>query len=86
MKDDAGSYAVFTEQGSSPSQMMGATVLDVVARPLGRAGGAELFKVIQNAVLLILLYSTMLLFRATSSSTFTMSEVQSICIPLSFRD
>ena len=50
MKDDAGSRAVFTEQGSSPSQMMAATVLDVVARPLGRAGGAELFKVIQNAV------------------------------------
>ena len=33
-----------------------------------------------------LLYKTMLLFRATSSSTFIMSDVQSICIPSSIRD
>ena len=37
---------------------------------------AELFKVIQDAILLIQLYRTMLLFRATSSSTFIMSDVQ----------
>ena len=39
---------------------------------------SELFKVIQDAVLLILLYRTLLFFRATSSSTFIMSDVQSI--------
>ena len=34
------------------------------------------FKVIQDAISLILLYMTTLLFRATSSSTFVMSDVQ----------
>ena len=38
---------------------------------------SELFKVIQDAVSLIMLYTTMLLFRATSSNTFTLSDVQS---------
>ena len=47
---------------------------------------SELFKVIQDAVLLMLLYRTMLLFRTTSSSTFIMSDVQSICILSSVRD
>ena len=37
---------------------------------------SEFFKVIQDAVSLILLYRTMLLFRATSSSAFIMSDVQ----------
>ena len=40
MKDDSGSYAVCTEQGSSPSQMTAAKVMDVIARPLGCAGQA----------------------------------------------
>ena len=47
---------------------------------------SEVFKVIQEAILLILLYKTMLLFRATSSSTLIMSDVQSTYIPLSIRD
>ena len=47
---------------------------------------SELFKDIQEAILLILLYRTMWLFRATSSSTFFMSDVQSIYIPSSIRD
>ena len=47
---------------------------------------SELFKVIQDAISLILLYRTMLLFRATSSSTFIMLDVQSIYIPSSIRD
>ena len=47
---------------------------------------SELFKAIQDAVSLILLYRTMLLFRTASSSTFIMSDVQSICIPSSIRD
>ena len=32
MKDDSGAYAVFTEQGSSASQMSAAEVMDVSAR------------------------------------------------------
>ena len=47
---------------------------------------SELFKDIQDAVLLILLYRTMSLFRTVSSSTFVMSDVQSIYIPSSIRD
>ena len=41
---------------------------------------SELFKVIQDAILLILRYRTMWLVRATSSSTFITSDVHSICI------
>ena len=40
MKDDSGSFAVFTEQGSSASQMTVAKVMDVVSRPPGCAGQA----------------------------------------------
>ena len=47
---------------------------------------SELFKVIQDAILLILLCRTMSLFRTVSSSTFLMSNVQSIFIPSSFQD
>ena len=32
VKDDSGSYAVFTEQGSSASQMTAAKVMDVISR------------------------------------------------------
>ena len=32
VKDDSGAYAVFTEQGSSASQMTAAIVMDVIAR------------------------------------------------------
>ena len=32
VKDDSGSCAVFTEQGSSASQMTAAKVMDVIAR------------------------------------------------------
>ena len=42
---------------------------------------SELFKVIQDAVSLIIIYRTMV-----SSSTFIMSDVQSIYIPSSIRD
>ena len=38
VKDDSGSYAVFTEQGSSASQMKAAKVMDVTSRPPGCAG------------------------------------------------
>ena len=41
---------------------------------------SELFKAIQDAVSLILPFRTMLLFRAVSSNTFIMSDVQSIYI------
>ena len=33
VKDDSGSYAVLTEQGSSASQMPAAKVMDVIAKP-----------------------------------------------------
>ena len=47
---------------------------------------SELFKVIQDAISLILHYRTTSLFRTVSSSTFIMSDVQSINIPSSIRD
>ena len=40
MKDDSGSYAVFTEQGSSASQMTAAKVMDIISRLPGCAGRA----------------------------------------------
>ena len=38
MKDDSGSYAVFTEQGSSASQMTAAKVMDIISSLPGCAG------------------------------------------------
>ena len=32
VKDDSGTYAVFTEQGSSASQMTAAKVMDIISR------------------------------------------------------
>ena len=40
VKDDSGSYAVFTEQGSSASQMTAAKFMDIISRLPGRAGQA----------------------------------------------
>ena len=40
VKDDSGSYAEFTEQGSSASQMTAAKVMDVISRQPGCAGQA----------------------------------------------
>ena len=40
VKDDSGSYAVFTEQGSSASQMTAAQVMDTISRLPGCAGQA----------------------------------------------
>ena len=40
MKDDSGSYAVFSEPGSSASQMTAAKLMDVIARLPGSAGQA----------------------------------------------
>ena len=40
VKDDSGSYAVFTEQGSSASQMAASEVMDLKSRPPGCAGQA----------------------------------------------
>ena len=45
---------------------------------------SELFKVVQDAIPLILLCRTMYLFRTTSPSTFIMSDVQSMYIPNTF--
>ena len=41
MKDDPGSYAAFTELGSSASQMTAAKVRDVISRLPGCAGQAS---------------------------------------------
>ena len=41
VKDDSGSYAVVTEQGSSASHMTAAKVLDVISRLPGCAGRAS---------------------------------------------
>ena len=40
VKDDLGSYAVFTEQGSSASQMTAAKIMDIISRLLGCDGQA----------------------------------------------
>ena len=40
VKDDCGTYAVFTEQGSSESQITAAKVMDVIARRLDCDGQA----------------------------------------------
>ena len=40
MKDDSGSYPVFTEQGSSASQMTEAKVMDLISRLPGCDGQA----------------------------------------------
>ena len=40
VKDDSGSYAVFTEQGSSASQMTAAKIKDIISRLLGCDGQA----------------------------------------------
>ena len=40
VKDDSGSYAVFTEQGSSASQMTAAKVMDIIFRLPGCDGQA----------------------------------------------
>ena len=40
VKDDSGSYAVFTEQGSSASQMTAAKIMDIISRLAGCAGQA----------------------------------------------
>ena len=39
-KDDSGAYAVFTEQGSSASQMTAAKIMEVIARLPGCDGQA----------------------------------------------
>ena len=40
VKDDSGSHAVFTEQGSSASQMTAAKIMDIISRLLGCDGQA----------------------------------------------
>ena len=40
VKDDSGSYAIFTEQGSSASQMTAAKIMDIISRLPGCSGQA----------------------------------------------
>ena len=51
-----------------------------------QSGTSELCKVIQDAVSLILFHRTMSLTQTDSSSSFVMSDVQSIHIPSSIRN
>ena len=44
VKDDSGSYAVFTEQGSSASQMTAAKIMDIISRQLKQNKIAKSFK------------------------------------------
>ena len=49
VKDNSGSYAVFTEQGSSASQMTAAKVMDIISRLPGCDGqAADEWKMIHN--------------------------------------
>ena len=41
VKDNSGSYAVFTEQGSSASQMTAAKIMDIISRLPGCDGQAS---------------------------------------------
>ena len=41
VKDDSGSYAVFTEQGSSATQMRAAKIMEIISRLPGCAGQAS---------------------------------------------
>ena len=41
VKDNSGSYAVFTEQGSSASQMTAAKIMDIISRLPGCDGAAD---------------------------------------------
>ena len=74
VKDDSGSYAVFTEQGSSASQMTAAKVIDVIARLPGCSGQAA------DAVSA---YTQVKMEDAPSSLRIPKSECPGIWIPLS---
>ena len=73
VKDDSGSYAVFTEQGSSASQMTAAKVIDVIARLPGCSGQAA------DAVSA---YTQVKMEDAPSSLRIPKSECPGIWIPL----
>ena len=89
----SGSFCVFvfvglTKSGRTAWQKEEETRKDfsIVLIHREQSCASELFKVIEDAVSLIVLYRTMLLFRTVSPSTFIMSDVQSICIPSSIQD
>ena len=54
VKDDSGSYAVFTEQGSSASQMTAAKVVEIISRRPGCAGqAADAWSSMEDPVVLL---------------------------------
>ena len=73
VKDDSGSYAVFTEQGSSASQMTAAKVMDIISRLPGCAGQAA------DAVSA---YTQVKMEDAPKLLKFPKSECPDICIRL----
>ena len=49
VRDDSGSYAVFTEQGSSASQMTAAKIMDIISRLPGCDGQGRCSQIIENS-------------------------------------
>ena len=81
VKDDSGAYAVFTEQGSSASQMTAAKVMDVIARlpdSDGRAADAAsaITQVkLEDAPRLLRISQVRMSRRMDTSSTTQMAEI-----------
>ena len=48
-KDDSGSHAVFTEQGTSASQMTAAKIMDIISRMPGCDGQARCSQIIESS-------------------------------------
>ena len=73
LKDDSGSYAVFTEQGSSASQRTAAKVMDIISRLPGCSG--------QTAVA-VSAHTQVKMEDASTLSQIPKSECPDICIRL----
>ena len=73
VKDDSGSYAVFTEQGLSASQMTSAKVMEIISRLPGCAG---------QAADAISAYTQVKMEDAPQLLKIPKSECPDICIPL----
>ena len=74
MRDDSGTYAVFTEQGSSASQMTAAKIMDIISRlPVcdGQAADAVLFPGQNGRCSKIIEYAQIGMSRHLESSTTT---------------
>ena len=91
IKDDLQTYSCIviiglTKSGRTAWQEEDTKDINIVLILQEQFWTSELFKVIQDAISLVLHYRTMPLFRATFSSTIITSDVQSNYIPSSFQD